>query len=278
MPSLKYFTDPAILRQIGPARLNLVLGTFSADLKAANLVLPQPDSENDNSFSTLAAALEQTDFLPNRLRTTLLTLEEAASPQNRHRLFVIIFNRLPCVGLGGLCPLDQSLELWFKTPDELTQFTPPSLLMPPPLMPNLSLPSSQPLSLPLSKPLSPSSCPSMQPLSPIENQNPNLARLAAPHAPRLLADLLLIFTLSGATRLFSKDIATALRSLPDRPWSNASNSHRPIDQTWLTRQLRPLGISPHNVRIANRRANGYDLADFTDAFARYLSNPNPHRP
>jgi hypothetical protein len=124
-PALKLFSRPGILQRIGPARLAKFLHDFAPDLKTADLVLPHLDPEDNISFSDLAAALAQTQCLPDRLRTALLTLEAAASPANRDRLQATTDQRLPCVSLSGLCPLDRALELWFTVPEELSQFAPP---------------------------------------------------------------------------------------------------------------------------------------------------------
>ena len=35
----------------------------------------------------------------------------------------------------------------------------------------------------------------------------------------------------------------------------------------LADSLRPFGIRPHIIRLKGLRAKGYDLSDFTDAFA-----------
>jgi len=68
---------------------------------------------------------------------------------------------------------------------------------------------------------------------------------------------------------------TRLRALPDRPWSESHNGHKPIDETWLALQLRHLAIAPRNVRIAGAQAKGYHLTDFTHAFAQFLGDDPP---
>ena len=40
--------------------------------------------------------------------------------------------------------------------------------------------------------------------------------------------------------------------------------------SWLARGLQPFGINSRVMRIGTQCAKGYDLADFTDAFARFL--------
>src|SRR5438128_1815976 len=42
---LRYFSQPEILQQLGPVRIARFFQDFTKDLKAANLLLPDPDSE-----------------------------------------------------------------------------------------------------------------------------------------------------------------------------------------------------------------------------------------
>jgi len=99
----------------------------------------------------------------------------------------------------------------------------------------------------------------------------------------LLADIRQIFAQSGRTRLSSKELVDSLRLLPDRPWQSAvgpsSAGLRSGDTSqsalnWLARRLRQFGISSRNIREGGLRAKGYDLADFTGAFDRFLGD-NP---
>src|SRR6266404_2385703 len=83
---LTQFTQPTILKQIGPIRLAKFFEGFAEELKASNIVLPTMDYEKDNDFPGLAAALVPAERLPDRLRNALLTLEDAASPKNHDRL------------------------------------------------------------------------------------------------------------------------------------------------------------------------------------------------
>lgn len=92
----------------------------------------------------------------------------------------------------------------------------------------------------------------------------------------LLADLRLIFTQSGAQRLFSSALVDSLGALPDRPWSAVTldnKSIKRITERWLSRQLRPVGVRPRTLRINGRKAKGYELADFLEAFAKHLAPP-----
>src|SRR5260221_10823775 len=122
---LNYFTQTPILRQIGHRRLAKLLNPFNEDLKASNLMLPEPDPQNDDYFADLANALSITERLPRRLRETLLTIELAASPENDKPLWCVINRRLPGVSVADDCALDRALDLWFLAPEELSQFITP---------------------------------------------------------------------------------------------------------------------------------------------------------
>src|SRR5207249_634431 len=106
--SLCYFSQPAILQQIGARRLSKFLDEFSDDIQAANVLLPKAKSENGDYFNSLAAALGAA-VLPERLRAALFTLEAAARRENQRRLDSTIQRRIPCISLGGCCPLDCAL-------------------------------------------------------------------------------------------------------------------------------------------------------------------------
>ncbi len=104
---LTLFTQPTILKQIGPVRLALFFAGFAEELKASNIVLPTMDYEKENDFPGLAAALVPAERLPDRLRKALFTLEEAASPENHDRLHETtrlprITSRVPPVRISSL--------------------------------------------------------------------------------------------------------------------------------------------------------------------------------
>src|SRR5713226_9528676 len=139
---LNYFTQSPILRQIGHRRLAKLLKPFDEDLKAARLVLPDPDPQNDDYFADLANALSIADRLPVRLRKTLQTIELAASPENDKPLWRAIGSRIPGVSVSHDCALDRALELWFVAPEEFSQFVPSSAF------------SLQPLAFPVAPPAS----------------------------------------------------------------------------------------------------------------------------
>ena len=46
---------------------------------------------------------------------------------------------------------------------------------------------------------------------------------------------------------------------------------KPITERWLARKLAAFGIHSKNLRTGEDQFKGYELADFTSAFDRYLS-------
>ncbi len=85
----------------------------------------------------------------------------------------------------------------------------------------------------------------------------------------LLFDICVAFILSESDRLFSRTLIAELNHLSDRPWRQTSKS-RQIDEAWLSRQLRPYGVQPRNIRIEEVQAKGYLMEDFRETFCRYI--------
>jgi hypothetical protein len=85
---------------------------------------------------------------------------------------------------------------------------------------------------------------------------------------RLLRDIRDIFAdLPKVGFLASSELVNRLFKLDDAPWKEI-NRGDPITQRWLALRLGPYGVSSkHN---SGRTLRGYHLADFTDAFARYI--------
>jgi putative DNA primase/helicase len=82
----------------------------------------------------------------------------------------------------------------------------------------------------------------------------------------LLADIRQIFR---SERMFSKDMIDALKEMSERPWSEIYRG-KAITERWLARNLAGFGIHSKTLRIADERAKGYEVADFREAFERYL--------
>ncbi|HWX17306.1 MAG TPA: DUF3631 domain-containing protein [Chthoniobacterales bacterium] len=90
---------------------------------------------------------------------------------------------------------------------------------------------------------------------------------------RLLADIATIFTEKGADRIASADLTEALTAIEGRPWAEWGKHRKPISPNQLANLLRPFGVSPHTIRISDETPRGYLLADFGEAFERFLPKP-----
>ena len=86
----------------------------------------------------------------------------------------------------------------------------------------------------------------------------------------LLADIRQAFDENHTEKMFSKRLVETLCAMSDRQWPEAHRG-KPITETWLAHRLRSFGISSRTLRIGDSRAKGYELADFTETFERYLS-------
>jgi Protein of unknown function (DUF3631) len=85
----------------------------------------------------------------------------------------------------------------------------------------------------------------------------------------LLADIRRVFDENSGEKMFSKTLIESLHAMSDRAWPEAHHG-KPITETWLAKRLRAFGVTSKTVRIGEQRLKGYDVADFTEAFERYL--------
>jgi len=93
---------------------------------------------------------------------------------------------------------------------------------------------------------------------------------------QLLIDLRDTFASHGVDRLTTSDILSALCALGHKPWQTYSRGF-PISERQIARLLKPFGIAPKTIRVSKGAVTvgadtlkGYVLADFEDAFVRYL--------
>ena len=85
----------------------------------------------------------------------------------------------------------------------------------------------------------------------------------------LLADCHGVFTGHSGASITSEELVRGLRALSESPWDAFD-----LNPTSLARRLKDYGIRPDRVRnTAGTQMRGYRLADFTDAFARYVPEP-----
>jgi hypothetical protein len=101
----------------------------------------------------------------------------------------------------------------------------------------------------------------------------------------LFTDVRVIFDLGSSAvyvtkedgkQIKSEELVKALVAIEGHPWAEFGRDRKPITQNRLARLLKPYKIKPGTIRIGPRpkdTAKGYKLAQFTDAFARYLPAP-----
>lgn len=97
----------------------------------------------------------------------------------------------------------------------------------------------------------------------------------------LLADIQLVFEKKTGEqygdKISSSDLISALKDIEDAPWATYNHGH-PISPRQLAKQLATYGIKSKTVRVSKfDTPKGYALDQFTDAFARYLSPPEPQQ-
>jgi DNA polymerase-1 len=93
-------------------------------------------------------------------------------------------------------------------------------------------------------------------------------------AIKLLADIRAVFVAKAVDALHSADLVDALVALDDRPWSEL-NRGKPMTTVRLASLLRPFGVKAKQLKLDGVNLNGYQLALFEDAFARYLPTDPP---
>lgn len=85
----------------------------------------------------------------------------------------------------------------------------------------------------------------------------------------LLRDIRQILAGVNGDRLSSQELVAALRALPEGRWMRAARNG-PITAAWLARQLGALGVCPRTLRLGDRLAKGYRLADLETDQARLV--------
>ncbi len=89
----------------------------------------------------------------------------------------------------------------------------------------------------------------------------------------LLADIRAIFYGQSATKISSGMLVKLLLSMEGQLWAEFGRDRKPITANTLARLLKPFKVSPRTLKLSSGdTAKGYHLADFADAFARYLPN------
>ncbi len=95
----------------------------------------------------------------------------------------------------------------------------------------------------------------------------------------LLADIKEVFEHKKLSKISTADLIAALCDDDEKAWATY-NLGRPVSPKQVAKRLRDFGIKSKNVRIGYDTPKGFDLEQFQEAFARYLSTPpeNPPHP
>lgn len=93
----------------------------------------------------------------------------------------------------------------------------------------------------------------------------------SPHGrgAELLADIRDVFIKTGLDRMPSARICEDLKGREDRPWPEFRNG-QPITPVQMAKLLKPFEIIPRDIRVNLECLKGYHVADFADAWERYL--------
>jgi len=89
----------------------------------------------------------------------------------------------------------------------------------------------------------------------------------------LLADIRAAFDVRKITRIAMADLLTTLTYDQESPWATWRHG-QPMNARDLGKLLGRYGIKSKAVKICGESPKGYDLDQFTDAFARYLDIPS----
>lgn len=87
--------------------------------------------------------------------------------------------------------------------------------------------------------------------------------------PMILADIREVFQSANLLKLHSQELVDYLVELDDRPWAEWKGG-KPMSKASLAKMLKPFSIKSRQMKIGSVNKNGYEVAMFEDAFARYL--------
>lgn len=71
-------------------------------------------------------------------------------------------------------------------------------------------------------------------------------------------------------RLHTAILLQRLNGMEEAPWSRFHHGDKPLSANGLAKLLSDFGIKSHELKIAGTNRNGYERADFADAWARFL--------
>jgi putative DNA primase/helicase len=88
----------------------------------------------------------------------------------------------------------------------------------------------------------------------------------------LLADIQQVFESKQVEKIRTKDLIAALVEDDEKSWATY-NHGKPLTPRQLSKLLSGYGIKSKTVRFGTSTPKGYEASQFTDAFSRYLSDP-----
>ncbi len=88
---------------------------------------------------------------------------------------------------------------------------------------------------------------------------------------QLLGDIRAVFEQAGTDRLPSQELCDRLAQMEEAPWADLGG--RRIEPRGLAGMLRDYGPRPATIRVGDETPRGYLVADFHDAWRRYLPSP-----
>ena len=110
---------------------------------------------------------------------------------------------------------------------------------------------------------------------------PRLARQAAQKLSAYEDDITLVgyflkdlrdwMRIKTADRMLSRDIVAAFNPAHNRPWEDLRRG-REINELWLSRQMKDLGVRSKAIRVGRATGKGYLLPDIEAACRRYVPN------
>ena len=96
-------------------------------------------------------------------------------------------------------------------------------------------------------------------------------------ANELLSDIQEVFETKHVNKISTADLIAALVSDDEKSWQTY-NRGKPLSPKQLANKLRDYGICSKTVRLGYETAKGYELDQFADAFARYLTHAFSYPP
>lgn len=100
----------------------------------------------------------------------------------------------------------------------------------------------------------------------------SVGKESASTSNELLADIQEVFERKRAEKISTADLIEALVDDDEKPWATY-NRGKPLTPRQLARQLNGYGIKSKTVRLGPYQTpKGFDVAQFKDAFARYLAS------